>query len=115
MKHILIICIASIAITIAGGIYLRPAFTSVASAQASLLAQTPIGSNMEEVRNLAQKQGWIKPGAQIFTNTLSGFPFSLQGILWHDPYPYDTWVEVGWRFDRSNRLDNVLVFRNRYL
>jgi hypothetical protein len=97
--------------------YLRPALTPEASIRALLLAQTPVGSSMDEVRAFAQKRGWIGPAPQlqsymIFRPRTSGVEVtSFSGRLWRDPFPYRTIVGAGWEFDSSNRLYDIRVTR----
>jgi len=117
MKRPLIIAIAGIAVVIAAWFYLRPALMSEASIRASLLAQMPVGSSMDEVRALAQKQGWVESLSRIdsymiFPPGTSGMTVTaFSGRLWHDPFPYRTEVGATWQFDASNRLYDIQISR----
>jgi hypothetical protein len=117
MKRSLIIGLIGIVIILAVWFDLRPALTPTASIRASLLAQTPIGSSMDEVRAFAQKQQWIGPTPQLQSYTIyrSGTSSidvtALNGRLWHDPFPYRTVVGAAWEFDSSNRLYDIHVTR----
>jgi hypothetical protein len=117
MKRPLIIGISGIAIIIVAWVYLRPAWMSEASIRASLLGQTPVGSNMDEVRALAEKRGWTEPTAQL--DSYMHFPVGSTGVvvtafggrLWHDPFPYRTEVRAIWEFNESRRLYDIVVHR----
>lgn len=110
MKRTLIVAIILMAVALGAWIYLRPALTPVAEIRTSLLAQTPVGSSMEDVRALAQKQGLIGSTPQMEEYSIirhklpevhvTGFP----GWMPHDPFPYHSSVFIRWQFDSSNRL-----------
>jgi len=117
MKRPLIMVLVGIAVIIPAWFYLRPAFMSEASIRASLLAQMPIGSSMEQVRAVAQKQGWIESTARLDSYMIfpPGSPgltvTAFSGRLRHDPLPYRTEVGATWQFDPSNRLYDIQVRR----
>lgn len=117
MNRPIIIGITGITIIIVAWFCFRPALRSETSIQASLLMQTPLGSNMDEVRAFAQKQGWIGPAPRIdsymiFPSHSSGVAVTaFGGLVWHDPFPYRTLVAATWEFDPSNKLYNVRVWR----
>jgi hypothetical protein len=117
MKRPLIIGIAGIAIVIAAWCYLRPVLKSEASIRASLLAQTPVGSSMDEVRALAEKHGWIGPAVRtdsymaFYPHTTGVNITAFAGCLWHDPFPCRTRVVATWEFDDSHRLYDIRVHR----
>ena len=108
------------AIIILGGawLYLRPALAPEASIRASLLAQTPLGSTMDEVRALAERQGWIEPGDvhlanyMTFVSGTGTVVTAFAGRSRHDLFPYRSAVTATWEFDSSNRLVNVSVTRH---
>lgn len=117
MKRTLIVAAILIVIAFGAWIYLRPALTPVAEIRTSLLAQTPVGSSMEDVRVFAQKQGWIGSTPQMEEYGIprhnlpevhvTGFP----GWMPHDPFPYRSAVFIRWQFDSSNRLFDIRVTR----
>lgn len=117
MKRTLIVVAILIVIALGAWIYLRPALTPVAEIRTSLLAQTPVGSSMEEVRAFAQKHGWIGSTPlmeeysiirhQLPEVQVTGFP----GWMPHDPFPYRSSVHIRWQFDSSNRLYDINVTR----
>jgi len=90
---------------------------SEASVRASLLTQTPIGSSMETVRTLAERQGWIQSGEKLtsylsFSTGTGTVVNAFAGQVRHDPFPYQTAISATWEFDLSNRLVNVSVVRH---
>jgi hypothetical protein len=122
IKRSLIVGLVGTAIIIAVSFYLRPAFIPETSIRASLLAQTPIGSSMDEVRAFAQKQGWIDSTPRldsymIFPPGTRGVEVTaFSGLLWRDPFPYRTQVQATWQFDfnNSNRLYDICVNRRTF-
>src|SRR6185312_12330187 len=117
MNRPIIIGITGITIIIVAWFCFRPALRSETSIQASLLTQTPLGSNMDTVRVFAQKRGWIGPAPRIDSYTIypghapSVTVTAFGGLVWHDPFPYHTLVAATWEFDPSNRLYDVHVRR----
>ena len=117
MKRMPAIGISGIVVVIIAWLYLRPALMSEATIRASLLAQTQLGSSMDDVRALAEKNGWIEPGVKLTSYEAFGTGTGIvvnafSGRLKHDPFPYRTEVGATWEFDPSNHLVNINV--NRY-
>jgi hypothetical protein len=85
--------------------------------QASLLAQTPIGSSMDQVRTFAEKQGWLTPPVRLDSYMTFGpgnngtETTAFAGRVQVDPFPYRTVVIATWEFDASNRLFQIQVRR----
>jgi hypothetical protein len=117
MKRLLIIGMSGMGIAILAGFYFRPALMSDANIRASLLEQMPLGSNMGDVRALAEKKDWIEPGAQltsymIFRPGTTGMVVTAFGGRWkHDPFPYRAKIGATWEFDESDRLVDIRVHR----
>jgi hypothetical protein len=116
-KRLVFIGASGAIILVVAWLYLRPALMSEAGVRASLLAETPLGSSMDEVRVLAEKQGWIEPGVRLegyetFATGTGMVVNAFSGRLRNDPFPYRTAVSATWEFDLSNRLVNISVVRH---
>ena len=117
MKRPLTIGILTVAIVVIAWALLGPARKSEAGIQKSLLAQTPIGSQMIQVRMLAEKKGWVGPvvtmnGYMVFPPGRKGVDIiAFSGQVEQDPFPYRTRVMATWEFDRNNRLVRIQVHR----
>jgi hypothetical protein len=116
-KRLAVIGVSGVVVVLAAWIYLRPALMSESSVRASLLSQTPLGSSIEEVRILAERRGWIEPGAKLtsymtFETGTGTEVTTFAGRVRHDPFPYRTTVSATWEFDPSNRLVNISVLRH---
>jgi hypothetical protein len=79
--------------------------------RAWLLAKTPLGSSMADVRSLLDRHGWHDARFQQRRPLPATEPFlggdigSYQGLPWH------TSVRAFWEFDSSNRLVNIRIER----
>jgi hypothetical protein len=117
MRRPLIIVLSGVAIAIVALMYVGPAFKSEASIKASLLAQMPVGSSVDEVRELAQKHGLefspANPNSFIvfLPGTTGVLVSAYSGLVSHDPFPYRSVVQATWMFDESNRLVEIIVHR----
>lgn len=91
-------------------------FRPEARIRASLLKQTPLGTDKTEVRTLVEKQGWVDPSSKeqsYFRFNLSGgvSVTAIGGRLGHYSFPHSTVVSATWEFDSSNRLVDILVIK----
>jgi len=84
------------------------------SIRASLLKQTPLGSEKAEVQAFAQKRGWLRadsPETRV-TEYASGSGIEVtisSGTLGHYRIPFSTLVVANWKFDTSNHLVDITV------
>jgi hypothetical protein len=90
---------------------LRKADTEVI---AWLLAQTPPGSSLNEVRTFLDQRGWNEPGYHETKPPVAAEPF-LGGTIgsYHDlrNFPWITFVQAFWEFDGEGQLINIKIHR----
>ena len=116
-RRLLIVAASGGLVVFAAWLYLRPAWESEARIRNGLLEVTPLGSNMSDVRSLAESRGWIQPHVQSESymgfSTEAGIDLAaFSGQLRQDPFPYRTAVSATWEFNQSNKLVNIKVLRH---
>jgi hypothetical protein len=79
-----------------------------------LLGRTPCGSSIDDVRAFLDKRGWNEPGYHRTRPAPAVEPF-LGGTIGscHElrRFPWTTFVQAFWEFDREGRLVNIRIQR----
>ena len=76
-----------------------------AAVRQSLLTQTPLGSNLADVRSVAVQHGWLLREQRAPTRMFS----NLGSFYTVKHFPWTTVKYAEWRFDGRNRLQDVFV------
>jgi hypothetical protein len=92
----------------------NPLRKSDAALSAWMLAQTPRGSSINDVRIFLDKRGWNEPGYHKTLPAPAAEPF-LGGTIGscHElrRFPWTTFVQAFWEFDHDGRLVNIRIQR----
>jgi hypothetical protein len=114
MRWLLIILVIAV-IALVGVITVRvtsnPLRQADAQLRAWLLAQTPLGSNSNEVHAILERRGWYTDGYRTTQPRPARDPF-IAGVLGgYQGLPWYVCVSAFWEFDSSNRLAGIQIQR----
>lgn len=96
---------------LAGWIAFSPLRRSDDGVRAWLLAKTPLGSSLAEVRPFLEQHGWNDERFQQTMPPPATKPFLGGKIGSYQGFPWYTSVRAFWEFDSSNRLVNIRIER----
>jgi len=107
LTRVILVIAGVLVVALAAAIASNPLRKSDADLRAWLLARTPIGTSLTDVRAMLDEHGWHEAGFQQTLPLPASPPFLGGELGGYQGFPWYTTVYAFWEFDDDDRLKDI--------